>query len=681
MGTSGSVPAQLPSSRRSGLILVASACALGAVASAVLYKRRKGKATRLEELSKVWARITQSISEHGGAEEEVLAISAQEFCDSVLQGLVGEEERGGEALKSIFLGQKGRDVQIEFADWAFLEALLTADSDKLGLALRLFSANDGTLQAADLRKAFKGALSMDLTLATRFWEQHLSEEGRIDGAKILRWKSDLEHFLRRGKFMQSARVDDPEKLSSITAASFAKIITSRGGSNVPRFVKSNINSLPSVFFDRISDQDYLQFQSFVHSLPRVSRALVMCSQRGRISRPDFEKALKMGGGIVLPPHVVALLFHVFNDPDALGMMDLATMMDIVTKPALELHFAGGLHGAGDLELPTSAGLLHHTAMIAKSFSLGGIAGAAGATFVFPLDVAKSRLQNQRTMLNATSPSSVRYTGALDCLRKTFKNEGFRGLYRGLGPQLVGVAPEKALKLVVNDVLRSAFSKKSGGSDELETSTIDLPMEILAGAGAGASQVLVTNPLEITKLRMQLMGEVSPAVRKSAFAIVQELGFSGLYKGSSACFLRDIPFSMIYFPSYSALKKYFCDENGKNSAESLLLSGTMAGGLAAFTVTPADVCKTRLQAEARAGQTGYTGLVDCAVKIYEMEGPAAFFKGAMLRVFRSGPQFGVTLLAYELLHDFFRGGDDFSQPPTNVPVNPHRKFRNISMASN
>jgi solute carrier family 25 (mitochondrial aspartate/glutamate transporter), member 12/13 len=250
---------------------------------------------------------------------------------------------------------------------------------------------------------------------------------------------------------------------------------------------------------------------------------------------------------------------------------------------------------------------------------------------------------------------------------------------GIGPQLVGVAPEKALKLVVNDLLRSAFSNKA--EDGLELNTINLPMEILAGAGAGASQVVVSNPLEIVKIRLQVMGELRGAVSKGSFEIVQELGMEGLYRGASACFLRDIPFSAIYFPVYAALKKSFASEESKNSPESLLLAGTLAGALAASSVTPADVIKTRLQVEARTGQIAYTSLLDCFTKILTLEGPSAFFKGVMPRVFRSGPQFGVTLLTYELLLEHFRrSGDDFASPPTNVPVSGRgRLHKNVSTA--
>lgn len=79
----------------------------------------------------------------------------------------------------------------------------------------------------------------------------------------------------------------------------------------------------------------------------------------------------------------------------------------------------------------------------------------------------------------------------------------------------------------------------------------------------------------------------------------------------------------------------------------------------------DVVKTRLQVEARQGQTHYKGLTDAFVKIstyrfrQEMhnshpspldreEGFKALFKGGPARVLRSSPQFAFTLLTYEYL---------------------------------
>lgn len=85
---------------------------------------------------------------------------------------------------------------------------------------------------------------------------------------------------------------------------------------------------------------------------------------------------------------------------------------------------------------------------------------------------------------------------------------------------------------------------------------------------------------------------------------------------------------------------------------LLTAGAMAGVPAASLVTPADVIKTRLQVAARAGQTTYSGVIDCFRKILREEGPSAFWKGTAARVFRSSPQFGVTLVTYELLQRWF-----------------------------
>lgn len=68
----------------------------------------------------------------------------------------------------------------------------------------------------------------------------------------------------------------------------------------------------------------------------------------------------------------------------------------------------------------------------------------------------------------------------------------------------------------------------------------------------------------------------------------------MFQGARACFLRDIPFSCIYFPSYAHMKAKLADENGYNSPVSCLLAGSIAGIPAASLVTPADVIKTRLQ---------------------------------------------------------------------------------------
>jgi solute carrier family 25 (mitochondrial aspartate/glutamate transporter), member 12/13 len=158
-----------------------------------------------------------------------------------------------------------------------------------------------------------------------------------------------------------------------------------------------------------------------------------------------------------------------------------------------------------------------------------------------------------------------------------------------------------------------------------------------------------------KIRLQVQGELTkkadPAVpKRSALWIVKNLGLVGLYKGASACLLRDVPFSAIYFPAYSHLKRDVFGESPQKrlGVLHLLTAGAIAGMPAAYFTTPCDVIKTRLQVEARKGDQVYNGLVDCAKKVYKEEGLKAFFKGGPARILRSSPQFGFTLAAYEVL---------------------------------
>lgn len=52
--------------------------------------------------------------------------------------------------------------------------------------------------------------------------------------------------------------------------------------------------------------------------------------------------------------------------------------------------------------------------------------------------------------------------------------------------------------------------------------------------------------------------------------------------------------------------------------------------AAYLTTPADVVKTRLQSQARAGETVYKGVVDGFRKIAQEEGVKALYKGGIAR---------------------------------------------------
>ncbi|KAG9416409.1 hypothetical protein AC1031_000813 [Aphanomyces cochlioides] len=289
-------------------------------------------------------------------------------------------------------------------------------------------------------------------------------------------------------------------------------------------------------------------------------------------------------------------------------------------------------------VPSAQVVKKHIPLVAK-LGVGGLAGVVGVSATFPIDIVKTNLQ-----------SSSAYSGPIQCFQKLFAQDGVRGLFRGLPPTLVGVIPEKAIKLAVNDYLREAL-------DTDGTGVLPLYKQVLAGGGAGLCQVIATNPVEIVKIRLQTQNRLPVAERMTASQVVQDLGLRGMYKGTTACLLRDIPYAIIFFPTYATIRDMGTDKDGNVSMPHVVFAGCVAGAAAAGTVTPADVIKTKRQMK---GAT-YKGTIDCFQKVYAEGGVSALFKGAKEmsklkltfdvgagpRMMVQAPLFGITLLAFEL----------------------------------
>nr|XP_016926514.1 mitochondrial glutamate carrier 1 [Drosophila suzukii] len=278
---------------------------------------------------------------------------------------------------------------------------------------------------------------------------------------------------------------------------------------------------------------------------------------------------------------------------------------------------------------------------------GGIAGIIGVTCVYPLDMVKTRLQNQ-----TIGPNGERmYTSIADCFRKTIASEGFFGMYKGSAVNILLITPEKAIKLAANDYFRYQLATEEG--------KLPLPRAALAGGLAGLFQIVVTTPMELLKIQMQDAGRVASAARAEGREVKQftamdltkkllrERGIMGLYKGVGATGVRDITFSMIYFPLMAIVNDKGprkSDGSGEAVFYWSLMAGLVGGMTAAFLVTPLDVIKTRLQADS---EKEFHGIVDCVQKTLKREGVTAFFKGGLCRIMVVAPLFGIAQMFYFL----------------------------------
>ncbi|XP_072282523.1 mitochondrial glutamate carrier 1-like isoform X2 [Pyxicephalus adspersus] len=253
-------------------------------------------------------------------------------------------------------------------------------------------------------------------------------------------------------------------------------------------------------------------------------------------------------------------------------------------------------------------------------------------------------------------------------------------YNCAAVNLTLVTPEKAIKLAANDFFRHHLAK--------DGKKLTLFKEMLAGCGAGMCQVIITTPMEMLKIQLQDAGRLASCQKSatgiqtithgtkhlnaipvltraynvgpttvvhkiSASKIAAELfnkeGVKGLYKGLGATLLRDVPFSIIYFPLFSNLNKLGqSSPDGKAPFYHSFVAGCMAGSTAAVAVNPCDVIKTRLQSLNKgANEETYSGIIDCARKIWVKEGPSAFLKGSVCRALVIAPLFGIAQVVYFL----------------------------------
>ena len=96
------------------------------------------------------------------------------------------------------------------------------------------------------------------------------------------------------------------------------------------------------------------------------------------------------------------------------------------------------------------------------------AGAFASWLTSPLDMAKLRLQVQRQKASAPSTSTttaLTYNGMVDCLRRTFRAEGFRGLFRGAGARVLHFAPATTITMSCYESFRVLFDNRLNRSQQ------------------------------------------------------------------------------------------------------------------------------------------------------------------------------------------------------------------------
>eukprot|EP00050_Salpingoeca_kvevrii_P008615 m.303966 g.303966 ORF g.303966 m.303966 type:complete len:320 (-) comp16433_c0_seq1:160-1119(-) len=271
------------------------------------------------------------------------------------------------------------------------------------------------------------------------------------------------------------------------------------------------------------------------------------------------------------------------------------------------------------------------------------AGAISSIVCSPLDVAKTRLQVQGGL------NVARYNGLVGSLRAIYREEGWRGGFRGLGPGLVTVPLFWALYFPVYGHVRDSLAGIDAEGNPNESNAIH---HCIGAVSAGCLADCVTNPLWVVRTRMvtAIYHSTDAAAYTSTIGalrgIVQREGFLSLYKGLTASFLGLFHVA-IQFPLYERLKRIARDSspNGRETPVGLVLASGFSKLVASTITYPHEVLRARMQDSRSYGPNSLRATYRAVVT---QEGLGALYTGLGVNLARVLPATVVTFVSYEFL---------------------------------
>lgn len=391
--------------------------------------------------------------------------------------------------------------KVTLQDWGTFENLLAKPDAEYEIAFRLFDIHGkGVVAFEDFQKLYnanKGSTAIPFDWNSGWANLYI-------GGKRQRHDMTYHQFAQMMRGMQGERIRqafhhfDRNGDGYIEPEDFQKIIIETAGHKLSDHLLHNLQTLCNIGpGSKISYANVRAFQNVIREMDMVELVVKNATTKAddkKITRTDFlNEAARITRSTMFTPMEADILFHFagLDEPTGrLGLGDFAKVLDASWQSAYDFgaEAAGAARETTAQQFTKTKNIMYDILHGVHHFALGSIAGAFGAFMVYPIDLVKTRMQNQRSQ----RVGERLYNNSIDCARKVIRNEGFRGLYSGILPQLVGVAPEKAIKLTVNDLVRGKFS-------DPKTGAIWWPHEVLAGGSAGFCQVVGVITLTFSSL--------------------------------------------------------------------------------------------------------------------------------------------------------------------------------------
>ncbi|CAN0087895.1 unnamed protein product [Scytosiphon promiscuus] len=184
----------------------------------------------------------------------------------------------------------------------------------------------------------------------------------------------------------------------------------------------------------------------------------------------------------------------------------------------------------------------HPAARAGAHAVAAACGNAGSSLIFvPKEYVKQTLQAS----GMGAAGAVRET-AKDVVRRTLREKGVRGLYRGYWATLSRNVPSAIIRFSLYEEIKLFI-----GPARLMSAP---PAFLLAGALAGACASGITTPFDVLKTRVATGSlDGGRGFTKNMVSIVAEDGWKGLYAGFQPRVVMSGLFTAVGFGSFEALK--------------------------------------------------------------------------------------------------------------------------------
>lgn len=277
----------------------------------------------------------------------------------------------------------------------------------------------------------------------------------------------------------------------------------------------------------------------------------------------------------------------------------------------------------------------------KAFA-GAMAACLANTLVYPLDLAKTRLQvqddassdkdetEQLSDIEKSLSSTPHYNGVLDVIQKVYEKGGLKALYSGLLGNLAGTVSTNFAYFYWYSLLHSLYVEKYAHTESLTTAT-----ELLLGALAGAIAQLFTIPVSVVTTRQQTN---DLPFFEAARDVLRQDGARGLWRGLKASLILVVNPSITYGSS-SRLRSLLFEGKQYLSVPENFVLGAISKSMATIATQPLIVAKVVQQSSSK-----FHSFVDVLIHLIKSGGLKALFRGI-------GPQISKGILVQGLLLAF------------------------------